>query len=88
MSPLHAAVNRVAARLEAEIPGLRTRVDYDMLADATVLKARYDCPCGEISGLCQVFYDGDEHVPVEWRVNRLKTILREHVREEGNEPNF
>jgi hypothetical protein len=78
----------VADALKAQIPGLWARVDYDLERSAFMLLGRYPCPCGEISALRQVFYEDVDYPPVEFTVERLKWALREHVREEGNEPNF
>lgn len=84
----HDHVNAVADALKAQVPGLTTRVDYGIIESRFILVGRYACPCGEISGLCQMFYEGDYLPPVELQVEHLKWALRDHVRKEGNEPNF
>lgn len=76
----------LAARLRSEIPGLTTDIGYDIRFEVTVLRARYACPCGEISNLSVAFYGEPRSVPEQ--LERIKCALRNHIRAEGNEPNF
>jgi hypothetical protein len=78
----------LAAALKAEIPGLTTYTDYSTGRGTTLLCAHYACPCGEASKLCVEFYEAPMAARVRDHVERIKHLLREHVRGEDNEPNF
>lgn len=78
----------VAKALKAEIPGLTTYIQSDVPAYATVLHARYACPCGEVSGLSLELPEEPDPRRIPFLVDMIKHRLREHVRAEGNEPNF
>lgn len=80
--------DKVAVALKADIPGLAVHVEFSAEISATVLTARYACPCGEISSLRIQFYGEEDPRSVPYRVEYLKQALRAHVRGEGNEPNF
>ena len=80
------AIDALAAALRAEIPGVMTDSAYDIRSDVTLLRVRYTCPCGEISNVAMTFYEGP--ISVRDAIERIKELLRVHVRGEGNEPNF
>lgn len=88
-------VEAVGAVLTNCVPGLMvTYIGPSYLCYSLELKAEYACPCGEVSHLSRVFdpgmltYAKDLAPFVDEEAGMLIRLLRDHVRSEGNEPNF
>lgn len=83
----------LAQLLESDIPGLE---HYTLVKSSHVcLVLHYQCPCGEVSGIDCSVGRAEAYLGV-WSsvefvnhyIDRVKRMLRSHVRSEGNEPNF
>jgi len=87
VNPIAAAITKV---LTDSVPGLEARVTRDEYG--LLIEARYKCPCGEFSHLRLAICDEEvlcrtpEYSAM--RARELMEGLRQHVRSEGNEPNF
>jgi len=88
-----ALADAITKALTDSVPGLEARVTRDEQYGLWLIEGRYKCPCGEFSYLRLAIFDKEvmlcrtPEYPA-MRARELMEELRQHVRSEGNEPNF